>query len=112
MPCSQLIVGFNQIDSYVLPSSVTMFAEQESHQVDIVAKDKKCAYILLVASTPKGTFLPFQEVWAGASPQSLLSVNAQGMAEACVNGFNLMSTKSNKKESHFSTLKTMKEACI
>ena len=76
MPCSQLIIRFDQIGSYVLPSSGTTFTEQGSHQVDIVAKDEKCAYTLLVTSTPKGTFLPFQQVWAGASPQSLPSANA------------------------------------
>lgn len=77
--------------------------------MDIVAKDEKRAFTLLVASTPDGTFLPFQQVWAGASAQSLPSANARGMAEACANGFNFAFAKSDKKGSHFSTLKTMKE---
>lgn len=85
------------------------FAEQGSRQVDIVAKDEKCAYTLLVASTPEGTFLPFQQVWAGASAQSLPLTSAQRMAEACSHGFDFAFAKSNKCGSHFSTLKTMKE---
>ena len=112
MPCSQLVVGFDQIGSYILPSSGTTFTERGSRQVNIVAKDEKRAYTLLVASTPEGTFLLFQQVWAGASPQSLPSTNAQGMAEAHANGFDFTFAKSNKKGSHFSTLKTMKEVGI
>ncbi|KIK74376.1 hypothetical protein PAXRUDRAFT_19942 [Paxillus rubicundulus Ve08.2h10] len=48
----KLVVGFDQIGSYILPSSGTTFAEHGSRQVDIVAKDEKQAFTLLVASTP------------------------------------------------------------
>ncbi|KAG1758482.1 hypothetical protein EDD22DRAFT_981399 [Suillus occidentalis] len=82
----KLVVGFDQIGVYILPSSGTTFAEHGSKQVDIVAKDEKRAYTLLVASTPEGTFLPFQQ-----------------------RGFDFTFAKSNKKGSHFSMLKTMKE---
>ncbi|KIK80670.1 hypothetical protein PAXRUDRAFT_15653 [Paxillus rubicundulus Ve08.2h10] len=105
----KLVVGFDQIGNYVLSSSGTTFAERGSHQVDIVTKDEKHAYTLLVASMPEGTFLPFQQVWGGSSPQSLPSVHAQGMDEAQANGFDFTFAKSNKRGSHFSTLKTMKE---
>ncbi|KAF8421125.1 hypothetical protein L210DRAFT_3424578, partial [Boletus edulis BED1] len=105
----KLVIGFDQIGNYVLPSSGTTFAERGSRQVDIVAKDEKRAYTLLVASTPEGTFLPFQQVWAGASVQLLPSVSAQRMAEAHSHGFDFAFAKSNKRGSHFSTLKTMKE---
>ncbi|KAN0091452.1 hypothetical protein V8E55_005018, partial [Tylopilus felleus] len=57
----KLLIGFDQIGNYVLPSSGTTFAERGSRQVDIIAKDEKRAYMLLVASTPEGTFLPFQQ---------------------------------------------------
>lgn len=107
----QLLIGFDQIGNYVLPSSGTTFAEHGSRQVDIIAKDEKRAYTLLVASTPEGTFLPFQQVWAGVSPQSLPSANARGMTEAVASSFDFAFTKSNKHGSHFSTLKTMKEVC-
>ena len=74
-----------------------------------MAKDEKCTFTLLVASTANGDFLPFQQVWAGASVRSLLSQNAPWMQDALDRGFNLVFAKSNKKTSHFSTLKTMKE---
>ncbi|KIK73435.1 hypothetical protein PAXRUDRAFT_178440, partial [Paxillus rubicundulus Ve08.2h10] len=105
----KLVVGFDQIGTYILPSNGSTWAEHGSHQVDIVAKDEKCAFTLLVASTPDGTFLPFQQVWAGASTQSLPSAKAPGMAKACAHGFDFAFAKSAKKGSHFSMLKTMKE---
>ncbi|KAF9224443.1 hypothetical protein BS17DRAFT_795444 [Gyrodon lividus] len=84
----KLIIGFNQIGCNILPSS---------------------AYTLLVASTPEGTFLPFQQVWGGGSEQSLLSAKAHGMSDARDYGFNFAFAKSDRRGSHFSTLKTMKE---
>ena len=74
-----------------------------------MAKDEKRAFTHLVASTADGDFLPFQQVWAGASVQSLPSQNAPRMQDALDRGFNFVFAKSNKKTSHFSTLKTMKE---
>ncbi|KAI9571895.1 hypothetical protein HD554DRAFT_2203156 [Boletus coccyginus] len=104
-----LVVSFDQIGNFILPSSGSTFAEHGSQQVDIIAKDKKRAYTLLVASTPDGTFLPFQQVWDGASEHSLPSRNASGMTEAREQGFDFAFVKSRKKRNHFSTLKTMKE---
>ncbi|KAF8433091.1 hypothetical protein L210DRAFT_3649966 [Boletus edulis BED1] len=106
---SKLVVGFDQIGSYILPSSGTTFVERGSSQVNIVAKDEKWAFTLLVTSTPDGTFLPFQQVWGGVSVQSLPSAKAQGMDKAYEYGFDFTFVKSDKKGSHFSTLKTMKE---
>jgi len=85
------------------------FNDCGADQVDIVAKDKKWAFTLLVASTADGDFLPFQQVWAGASEQSLPTKNAPWMQDALDRGFNFAFAKSHKKTSHFSTLKTMKE---
>ncbi|KIK73988.1 hypothetical protein PAXRUDRAFT_176957, partial [Paxillus rubicundulus Ve08.2h10] len=78
-------------------------------QVDIIAKDEKRAYTLLVASTPEGNFLPFQQVWGGASKQLLPSAKAHNMSDTWDYGFNFAFTKSDRRGSHFSTLKTMKE---
>ena len=47
-----------------------------------MAKDEKRAYTLLVASTADGDFLPFQQVWAGASERSLPSRHAHRMQDA------------------------------
>ncbi|KAG1812464.1 uncharacterized protein BJ212DRAFT_1518931 [Suillus subaureus] len=75
--------------------------------VTIVAKDKKCAYSLLVASTADGDFLLFQQVWAGASEHSLPSHNAHSMNNTIEHGFHFAFAKNDKKMSHYSTLKTM-----
>ena len=80
--------------------------------MDIVAKDEKCAFTLLVASTTDRDFLPFQKVWARALEQSLPSKNASRMQDALDRGFDFAFAKSDKKTSHFSTLKTMKEVSI
>ncbi|KAF9228303.1 hypothetical protein BS17DRAFT_793086 [Gyrodon lividus] len=90
----KLIISFNQIGCNILPSSST-------RQVDIIAKDE---------NTPEGTFLPFQQVWGGASEQSLLLEKAHGMSDVQDYGFNFAFAKrSDRRGSYFSTLKTMKE---
>lgn len=92
-----------------MPSNGYTFHDCGSEQVDIVAKDEKRAYTLLVASTADGDFLPFQQVWSGASDRSLPSQNAPRMQDAIDQGFDFAFAKSAKKTSHFSTVKTMKE---
>ncbi|KAJ6471333.1 hypothetical protein C8R45DRAFT_836409, partial [Mycena sanguinolenta] len=79
-----------------------------SKQVDLVAKDEKRAYTMMLASTPAGDFLPVQAVWAGKTGGSLPTKNAKKMQEAVDRGFIFSSAKSFKKKgSHFSTLTTM-----
>jgi hypothetical protein len=106
---AQLNVNFNQIGNHILPSNCYTFHDRGAEQVDIVAKDEKHAYTLLVASTADGDFLPFQQVWSGASDRSIPSHNAPRMQDAIDCGFDFTFVKSDKKTSHFSTLKTMKE---
>lgn len=105
----QLTVNFDQIGNYILPSNGSTFHDRGAEQVDIIAKDEKRAYTLLVASTADGDFLPFQQVWSGATERSLPSENAPCMQEARERGFDFAFAKSDKKTSHYSTLKTMKE---
>ena len=103
----QLNVNFNQIGNHILPSNGYTFHDRGAEQVDIVAKDEKRAYTLLVASTADGDFLPFQQVWSSASERSLPSANAPRMEDTIQRGFNFAFAK--KRTSHFSTVKTMKE---
>jgi hypothetical protein len=105
-------VNFDQIGNHILPSNGCTFNDRGAEQVDIVAKDEKCAFTLLVASTADGDFLPFQQVWARASERSLPSKNAPRMQDALERGFDFAFVKSDKKTRHFSTLKTMKEVSI
>ena len=64
----------------------------------------------MVASTPTGDFLPFQQIWAGKVAKSLPSKKADSIDEALKNGF-IFSTavSTTSPRSHFSTLKTMIE---
>jgi hypothetical protein len=105
-------VNFDQIGNHILPSNGCTFNDRGAEQVDIVAKDEKRAFTLLVASTANGDFLPFQQVWAGALERSLLSKNAPQMQDALERGFDFAFVKSDTKTSHVSTLKTMKEVSI
>lgn len=83
-------INFDQIGVHILPSNSTTFEQCGSKQVDILARDKKCMYTLLVASSADGDFLPFQQVWAGATAQSLPSAGAAHMDDACEQGFDLL----------------------
>ncbi|TFY54269.1 hypothetical protein EVG20_g9774 [Dentipellis fragilis] len=98
-----------KLGKHVLTGNSSTYHEHGAKQVDIVTKDEKCAYTLLVASTPSGSILPFQQVWSGSTHHSLLVGGADGMDEALDRGFHFAFAASMKKTSHFSTLKTMKE---
>lgn len=99
----------DQIGVYYLPNSALTYNERGAKQVDIVSKDDKRAYTLCVASTPDGDFLPFQQVFSGASDKSLPTGASIGMDRAREYGFHFAYAKSEKASSHYSTLKTMKE---
>lgn len=106
-----LLINMDQCGVYVLPHSSTTYHDRGARQVNIVAKDEKCTYTMCVASTTAGDFLPLQQVWSGKSQKSLPAGTAPGMDEALALGFDFAFADSPKRTSHFSTLKTMKEAC-
>jgi hypothetical protein len=99
----------DQIGNYVLLSNSRTFHTRGAKQVDIVAKDEKRACTLTVGSSMSGVFLPFQQIWGGATDKVRPSVQALRMADAIERGFDFTFAKSMKKGSHYSTLKTMKE---
>lgn len=108
-----LIVNMDQQGVTVLIGNDHTFDETGAKQVEIVARDERRAYTLCVASTPAGTLLPFQQIWSGArEDRTLPSKSVLASAEA--KGLRFTVAKSEKKTSHFSTLKTMKEvhACL
>lgn len=109
---AKLNVNFDQIGNYILPSNSCTFHDRGADHVNVIAKDEKRAYTLLITSTADGDFLPFQQVWSGASPQSIPSPNAPQMQEARTYGFDFTFAKSDRKTSHYSTLKTMKEVNV
>ncbi|PBK77851.1 hypothetical protein ARMSODRAFT_1010486 [Armillaria solidipes] len=65
----ELVINVDQIGVWVLPNNSYTFHEKGSRQVDVVAKDEKCCYMALTASTASGAFLPFQQVWAEQQKQ-------------------------------------------
>ncbi|KAL0569111.1 hypothetical protein V5O48_012860 [Marasmius crinis-equi] len=106
----KLVINADQMGIYVLPSSSSTWHTRGDRQVDIVAKEEKRAFTLMVASTPTGVLLPFQAVWPGKTKNSLPSQKAEGMDKAQEYGFQFTFAASEKNpRSHFSTLKTMKE---
>ncbi|KAK6971316.1 hypothetical protein R3P38DRAFT_2813969 [Favolaschia claudopus] len=105
----QLIINMDQTGVMLMIANNKTYAERGARQVDISGRDEKRAYTLAVASTPSGDLLPFQQIWAGASPGSLPTDKASGMADAKALGFHFAFAKSKKKTSHFSTFKSMTE---
>jgi hypothetical protein len=104
-----LIINYDQTGVYIRPAQGSTFAPRGSKQVDVIGKDEKRAYTLGVLTTPNGTALPFESIWSGKSKASLPSEKAAGYAEAEQLGFHFAFAASEKRTSHFSTLKTMKE---
>lgn len=99
----------DQTGVYLVPGNNVTYNDKGAKQVNIASKDEKRAYTLVVASSCTGNMLPFQQVWSGASAKSCPTGNADGMEEALARGFHFTFAKSDKKSSHFSTLKTMIE---
>ncbi|KAJ7762678.1 hypothetical protein B0H16DRAFT_1884097 [Mycena metata] len=106
---AELIVNADQAGNYLLPASGHTFHDRSAKQVDLVAKDEKRAYTMMLSSTAAGAFLPIQAVWAGKTGGSLPTKNAEKMQEAIDRGFIFLSAKSEKKNSHFSTFFTMED---
>ncbi|PBK85838.1 hypothetical protein ARMGADRAFT_1087110 [Armillaria gallica] len=79
---AKLVINADQQGVWVLPSNSYTFHDTGAKQVDVMAKDEKWAFTLMVASTASGNFLPFQQVWCGKTEKSLPSKKAPGMAEA------------------------------
>ncbi|KAG6824721.1 hypothetical protein H0H92_006024 [Tricholoma furcatifolium] len=105
----KLLINMDQTGILILLSHLKTFHDKGARQVDIVGKDEKRAYTLCVATSAEGDILPFQQVWAGKTEASVPSKGAPGYTEALDLGIKFTTASSNKKTSHFSTLKTMKE---
>ncbi|KAJ6472516.1 hypothetical protein C8R45DRAFT_1164232 [Mycena sanguinolenta] len=92
----ELIINADQAGNYLLPASSHTFHDRGAKQVDLVAKDEKRAYTMMLASTPAGDFLPIQAVWAGKTGGSLPTKNAEKMQEAREKGQPLFDAKHNE----------------
>ncbi|KAJ7939155.1 hypothetical protein B0H13DRAFT_1587256 [Mycena leptocephala] len=97
---------------YIRANCSQTFEVRGSRQVSTPGIDEKRAYTLGIASSGDGTLLPLEQVWSGASERSLPKKSADGYQEAESRGFHFTFAKSKKKNSHFSTLKTMIELLV
>ncbi|KAJ7889710.1 hypothetical protein B0H13DRAFT_1887903 [Mycena leptocephala] len=105
----ELVINADQAGNYLLPAGGHTFHERGAKQVDLVTKDEKRPYTMMVVSSAAGDFLPIQAVWAGKTGGSLPTKNAEKMQEAVNHGFIFSSAQSRKKGSHFSTFLTMED---
>ncbi|KAJ7835702.1 hypothetical protein B0H13DRAFT_1652546, partial [Mycena leptocephala] len=99
----------DQASNYLLPASGHTFHDWAAKQVDVVAKDEKRPYTMMLASTTAGDFLPVQAIWSGKTPGSLPKMSAEKMEEAVRCSFVFSSTKRKKKTSYFANFPTMEE---
>ncbi|KAJ6525349.1 hypothetical protein B0H19DRAFT_861952, partial [Mycena capillaripes] len=95
---NQLVVNADQAGNYLLPASGHTFHDRGAKQVDVVAKDEKRPYTMMIASTAAGDFLPIQAVWAGKTGGSLPNADADGFQDAKDQGFFFPLAKSKKKK--------------
>jgi len=80
------------------------YAPKGSKQVEVVGKDEKRGFTLVVGVSMNGDVLPFQAVYAGSTPRSLPSPASPDYHKATnILGFHFESGGSN----HWSTLSTM-----
>ena len=108
----KLVIFMDQTGKYLMGTKDKTYNKRGSKQIDLAAKDEKRAYTLCVSTTANGDVLPFQQVWSGKTRSSLPKDDADGMSEAKELGFDFACAASDKKTSHFSTLKTMKEVRV
>ena len=67
-----------------LPSNGTTFEHCGSQHLNILEKGEGVHTLLLVASSADGNFIPFQQVQAGATDQSIPSAHAPCMSDAAL----------------------------
>ena len=67
--------------TYAAGASET-YAPRGSKQVEVVGKDEKQGFTLVVGISMSGKALPFQAIYAGITPCSLPSANTPGYNEA------------------------------
>ena len=102
----------DQTGVILIASNNITYEEKGSCQIGVIGIDEKRAYTLAVGSAADGSYLPIQQVWAGATAKSIPPVDSPGMSDALKAGFHFAFAQSPKKGSHFSTLKTMKEVSV
>lgn len=77
-----LIVNSDQTGVQYSAGALQTYAETGSKQVEVVGKDEKRAFTLMVGISMSGEVLPFQAIYAGKTSQSLPASNAPNYTKA------------------------------
>jgi len=100
------LVNSDQTFVYYCAGAADTYAPIGSKQVEVVGKDEKRGFTLMVGISLSGEVLPFQAIFAGKSKGSLPTPGAPGYSKATeVLGFRF---ESSKTDNHWSTINTMK----
>jgi len=102
----QIIVNTDQTLVIYAAGALETYAPKGSKQVEVVGKDEKRGFTVVVGISMSGDVLPFQVIYAGSTPRSLPTPNAPDYQKATETlGFCIESGGKN----HWSNLSTMKK---
>ena len=100
-----LIVNSDQTGVNYSAGAHETYAPTGSKQVEVVGKDEKRAFTLMVGISMSGEVLPFQAIYTGKTAQSLPAKNAPSYTRATELKFQF---ESSGNDTYWSTLTTMK----
>jgi hypothetical protein len=105
-----LIVNSDQTGLLYSAGATETYAPTGSKQVEVVGKDEKRAFTLMVGISMSGEVLPFQAVYAGKTKASLPTSSAPNYTKATEElKFHI---ESSGNDTYWSTMKTMKNYVI
>lgn len=100
-----LRVNSDQTGVQYSAGAIETYAPIGSKQVEVIGKDEKRAFTLMVGISAGGEVLPFQAIYAGKTPKSLPTSSAPSYAKATEELKFLFENSGN--ETYWSTMKTM-----
>lgn len=104
IPC-KAIVNADQTSVCLVPHSKVTWAPTGAKQVDVIGKEEKRQFTLMVTTSCSGEFLPLQSIWHGKTDQSLPSPGFRKPSEALGNIW------SAGGDMHWSNFACMKQVC-
>jgi hypothetical protein len=101
-----LVVNSDQTLVYFSAGAIETYAPIGSKQVEVIGKDERRGFTLMVGVSMSGEVLPFQAIFSGKTPASLPSPSAPAHPKATKElKFRF---ESSKGDNHWSTIETMK----
>jgi len=100
------VVNSDQTLIYYTAGAEETYAATGSKQVEVVGKDERRGFTLMVGVSMSGEVLPFQAIYSGKSPASLPTSAAPGYSKATEDlKFHF---EYSRTDNHWSTIETMK----